>query len=172
METWKAYPGCDLYEISTMGRVRSVARHARGRWGSMRRLAGRDLSLATANNGYLFFGLCENGKQTPCYVHRAVLQTFIGPAQVDQEACHINGDRQDNRLENLRWDTRSNNAMDKLAHGTMRLGESHGMSKLTADVVRSIRQDSRSSVELAEELGVNHSTVQRIRRRETWRHVE
>lgn len=171
-EEWRPYPPCPVYEVSSLGRVRSVTRELLGRWGSTRTVPGRLKALAASSNGYLFFGLSDKSSQKPCYVHKAVLLTFVGDPKPGQEACHNNGDKADNRLENLRWDTRSKNALDKIGHGTMTHGERHGMARLTEDVVRMIRSDPRSSVELGMELGVNHSTVQRVRRRQTWAHVE
>ncbi len=55
---------------------------------------------------------------TTMFAHRAVLLAFVGPCPEGMEACHNNGDPLDNRVENLRWDTRSNNTLDKVAHGT------------------------------------------------------
>lgn len=49
--------------------------------------------------------------------HRAVLLAFIGPCLDGMECCHNNGDPLDNRLENLRWDTRQANTIDKINHG-------------------------------------------------------
>lgn len=51
-------------------------------------------------------------------LHRVVLDAFIGPRPKGMEACHANGDPTDNRLVNLRWDTRSANAADSVRHGT------------------------------------------------------
>jgi hypothetical protein len=50
-------------------------------------------------------------------VHRLVLETFVGPCPDGMECCHNNGDPADNRLENLRWDTLSSNAYDRVEHG-------------------------------------------------------
>jgi hypothetical protein len=43
---------------------------------------------------------------------------FVGPAPEGMEGCHYNGDPTDNRLENLRWDTRKANVADAIRHGT------------------------------------------------------
>ena len=47
-----------------------------------------------------------------------LLEAFVGPCPSGQEACHANDDPRDNRLENLRWDTRSANALDSVRNGT------------------------------------------------------
>lgn len=171
-EIWKPYPPCPIYEISTAGRARSTTRKVLGRWGKGRTSHGRILALAYTEMRRPFFGLCVDGKQKPCYLHRAVLETFVGPAPDGMEACHNNGDPTDNRLENLRWDTRSANALDKRQHGTMTEGARNGQAKLTADVVKRVRADGRPSKQVAAEIGVHFSTVCRIRRGHIWGSVQ
>ena len=51
------------------------------------------------------------------YIHRLVLEAFVGPCPEGMETCHNNGVRTDNRLENLRWDTSSANNDDIVKHG-------------------------------------------------------
>ena len=50
------------------------------------------------------------------YVHRLVLETFVGPRPDGMEARHLNGDCQDNRVENLIWGTPLENGADKIRH--------------------------------------------------------
>lgn len=77
--------------------------------------------------------LCEQGKKFRKAVHRLVLETFIGPCPEKMVCCHNNGDFTDNKLKNLRWDTPSNNELDKHQHGTMT------QAKLSISEVRRIR---------------------------------
>lgn len=72
-------------------------------------------------------------------IHRIVLEAFIGPCPVGMECCHNDGDRKNNTLANLRWDTHKANKEDSIKHGTIARGESHGCAKLTAEIVRQIR---------------------------------
>ena len=74
-------------------------------------------------NGYLFVALYHRGKFKQYRIHRLVLETFVGPCPKGMVACHNNGNCQDNRLSNLRWDTISNNHLDKRKHGTDNRGE-------------------------------------------------
>lgn len=58
--------------------------------------------------------LCKEGKvYGPRAVHLYVLETFVGPRPEGMQACHGDGDPANNRLSNLRWDTCSNNNLDK-----------------------------------------------------------
>lgn len=50
-------------------------------------------------------------------VHLLVLETFVGPRPHGMFGCHNDGDKDNNRLENLRWDTASNNSYDTVRHG-------------------------------------------------------
>lgn len=46
------------------------------------------------------------------------MEAFVGPCPEGMEVCHNNGDCTDNRLENLRYDTKSANMLDRVRHGT------------------------------------------------------
>lgn len=107
-----------LYEVSATGDVRSLARVVEGRPGRFMAKPDRVLKLSRSRDGYLSAHLCRNGVKTSYKVHRLVLAAFVGPCPEGMEACHANGVRDDNRVENLRWDTRSANTLDKVGHGT------------------------------------------------------
>ena len=102
-EDWRAVPGFeDLYEVSDLGRVKSLARLKRGRGNRMNPLRERILK-ATPCYGYLQVGLSEDGQVTYKKVHALVLTAFVGPRPEGMESRHLNGDRRDNHLANLCW---------------------------------------------------------------------
>jgi hypothetical protein len=68
--------------------------------------------------GRLTVTLCANGVRRHFMVHQLVALTFIGPQPQGLECCHGNGDKQDNKLGNLRYDTPSSNKRDQVRHGT------------------------------------------------------
>jgi hypothetical protein len=110
-------------------------------------------------------------ERTNCAIHRLVLEAFVGPCPNGFEACHNDGDRQNNRLENLRWDTRSGNHSDKEQHGTMLRGARHPNAKITWEIVSEIRRRSlngESLLRLAREFGISRSNVGLIAARKTW----
>ncbi len=74
------------------------------------------------------------------YVHRLVLELFVGPCPVGMEARHLNGDPTDNRVENLCWGTHTENIADQKVHGTHREGVDAPNAKLTAKEVVAIRR--------------------------------
>ncbi len=83
-----------------------------------------------------------------------VLETYVGPRPEGMWACHNDGDKNNNSLSNLRWDTRSNNERDKLKHGKL---------QLTAEQVREVRSSTERVGVIAKRLGVGTSIISRIR---------
>jgi len=118
-EAWRPIPGWEgFYEVSDQGRVKSCARSVPGRPGRMINRRERILTPSCTADGYLVVALSRDNARFYMRVHRAVLLAFVGPCPVGTEACHGDGVRHNNMLANLRWDTRSANTLDKVAHGT------------------------------------------------------
>lgn len=115
-EKWLPVPGYEDYEVSDQGRVRSLARSVRSRWGTPKALKGRVLKQATQGRYYVVTLYRASGPKS-CLVHRLVLLAFIGPCPNGQEGLHFDDDPTNNRLDNLRWGTRSENARDCLRNG-------------------------------------------------------
>lgn len=110
-----SYP--DVYEVSDLGRVRSLDRYRP--WGNNLILhRGQILNPMRSETGHCSVDLRNLGSRSPQLVHRLVLEAFVGPCPDGMEGCHFNGDPADNRLTNLRWDTRSANNLDAVRHGT------------------------------------------------------
>lgn len=121
-----------------------------------------------------FVTLRPGQKQMP--VHRLVLEAFVGPRPPRMDGCHFpDRDRMNNRLDNLRWDTRKGNKADELVHGTRSRGERHGNAKLTEDAIVAIRKSYASGgathKELAEKYGVGPHNIGSIVRGSSWKHV-
>lgn len=118
-ELWKPIPGWEgAYEVGDAGRVRSVERRTwcpRGK-GFWRRVPPTILKPAVSR-GYLRVSLQRDGRVQNVSVHRLVLLAFIGPCPDGMEACHYDDDSANNRLVNLRWDTRRANHADRTRNG-------------------------------------------------------
>ena len=116
-----------------------------------------------------------HGNKKTFYIHRLVLEAFRGPCPNGMEGCHADGDRANNALSNLRWDTRRGNIGDTMRHGRNHRGDTHFFAKLTADDVRAIRAEYEaggiSFDRLGAKYGVCGGTVQNLVHRRTWSHV-
>jgi hypothetical protein len=117
MTEWRDIPGYPFYQASSDGRVRSVDRvvHFSPSWrapqGYKRWTKGRELRPAVHNSprnnsGHLMVML---GRKVHLDVHVAVALAFHGPRPEGCEVLHLNHDPADNRPENLKWGTRSEN---------------------------------------------------------------
>lgn len=172
-ERWRPVVGMEgFYEVSDFGRVCSCVR--RDRIGRLK--GGVILSdAAVCKKGYRRVTMRVDGCQTHSTVHRLVLEAFVGKRPVGMVACHADGDPNNNRLENLRWDTYSANEYDKREHGTAQIGERNGMAVLTTAKVIAIRRMLRfgiSQYKIASRFGVKQPTIYEIKRGKTWRHVD
>jgi hypothetical protein len=120
-ENWKPVVGYEgAYEVSDLGRVRSLARvvMAANRWGSCtpRRVGGRVLRGTDNGRGYLCVQLCGSGYRMPQLVHRLVAEAFVPTCEGKQFVNHKDGVKTNNAAANLEWATRSENMLH--AHET------------------------------------------------------
>jgi len=105
-EVWKPIDGYEgLYEISNLGRVRSL--EFRNGVVSQRRV--RQLTPTDNGHGYKIIGLRCNGKKKNHYVHRLVAQAFVPNPNNLPVIDHIDHDRANNSATNLRWITQGDN---------------------------------------------------------------
>lgn len=122
-EIWRPAPGHEGYEVSNHGRVRSLDRVIENPLptGLIRRqrVRGKLLKQWHAKcGGYAKVSLGRvDGKSRQKYVHRIVMEAFIGPLPSGAQTRHLNGDPTDNRLANLAYGTQSENMQDMLGHG-------------------------------------------------------
>ena len=114
-EAWKPIPGYEgLYEVSSLGRVKSF--HNRGRWKSGPE--GRLLKASPGKNGYPVVCLSRDGATEWRTVHTLMALAFIGACPPGEEVRHLDDDPSNNRLDNLAYGTRKENMEDMLRnHG-------------------------------------------------------
>lgn len=99
--------------MSDHGRVRSV-----DRWNGTRTLKGQLLAAHPDTSGHFQIRLSKYGKRKTFRVHALVALAFIGPRPEGYDTCHADGDKQNNCISNLRYDTKTSNALDSVSHGT------------------------------------------------------
>lgn len=174
-EVWKDIPGHEgHYQASTEGRIRSVDRikEVQHPIGGTRyvRYPGKILAIGVNKLGYARVNLYHASNHR---VASLVAAAFLGPRQPGMEVCHNDGNKLNNSLANLRYDTKSNNEKDKRAHGTDNAGEGNGRSHLTEADIRAIRADSgkRNGMALAKKYGTTYKYISAIRCNRVWRHM-
>ncbi len=175
-EEWRPVVGFEgQYEVSNLGRVKSLPRFVAHKTNGSMRVHGTILKQIKVM-GYMTVPLTVGQKGNTKRVHCLVLEAFVGPRPVGMEARHFpDRDRNNNRANNLRWGTKLENAADKHKDGTMVRGEMVKVGKLTAEKVREIRRlhntGEYSQEELAEMFEIAQTGISCIVRRKTWKHV-
>ena len=165
MEQWKTVAEWPAYEVSNLGRVRRQNRILVASW------------TGTVGKQYLACGLCDGARRRCARVHILVAESFLGPKPMGLETAHLDGDRANNALNNLRYVTCSENNLHKREHGTMSRGEDRHNAKLTPEDVLDIRRRAapRSRVNgyaaLAREYGISEQHAFKVANRKAWVHV-
>jgi hypothetical protein len=93
--------------------------------GKVYRLTGsgwKETGKGTTAGGYHNFGGSKKEKRWARYVHRVVAKSFIPNPKKKAEVDHINGDKDDNCVENLRWATHEENSQNKSGRGCRKRG--------------------------------------------------
>ncbi len=146
-ERWRSIPGYEgSYEVSDLGKVRSLTR----------RICRQD-GLTRISNAHKVASL--------------VLAAFLGPRPGRMDVSHLNGDRRDDRFENLVYETRKENNDRRFEHGTVVRGSEHYAAKLTEKQVESILCSHEPQASLARKYGVHATSIYNIRKRKIWKHV-
>lgn len=165
---WLPVPRAPKYEVSTAGEVRNV----------LTKKVCRTYLRGPVNQQYKHVNLWtgdskQTRKKIPINVHRCVAAAFLNfhgaPGLVVR---HLNGDRLDNRLENLRVGTYSENEADKRRHGRAPDGERNSQCKLTSSQVlqiRALKESGLSQKAIGTRFGVSRFQISMIWRNKKWR---
>lgn len=164
-EEWRLSPTTgNVYEVSSFGRVRHAARKY-----------VRICHLTHKGYPSLRFG--PRGQMRSVVVHALVAEAFIGPRPEGLHINHIDGNKENNRPENLEYVTPGDNARHAFRLGLKKplRGEANPKAKITADDVRAIRQaraEGVTLVALAERYGLTHNAISHIELRKNWKWVD
>lgn len=118
MEMWKKINEFDNYEVSNLGRVKSLNHFAKNGNGT-RIVRGRILKLIYDKDGYYMVSLRQNAIRYPKKVHRLVAEAFIQNPENKPQINHKNCIKTDNRVSNLEWVTHSENMLHSYKNGLM-----------------------------------------------------
>lgn len=161
VEIWRPIPGITGYEVSNLGRVRSVDRYIKYKNTEHRAFKRGHLMLQQiAGAGYKHVTLCVKGRTKTHKVHRLVLLAFCGPSNLVTR--HLDDEPTNNRLYNIKYGTRLQNMQDR----RYSRGADVPSSKLTWDDAEDIRASygtgRHSMRQLAREYGVHHNAISGI----------
>lgn len=170
-EIWRdisEYEG--YYQISNMGRIKSLDRSVMDKKGRNHVTVGGIMKpTPDKKTGHMRIGLWKDSKRRVLYVHRLVMETFVGECPNEMEVCHNDGDPSNNRLDNLRYDTRHENMIDasKLCRTPNQ--------KLSPNDVIEIRKrllNGEKQTDIAKDYGVGQYAISAINRRATFKWLE
>ncbi len=121
------FPTDDKYEISDKGRIRN-------------KTTLKVLRPSSSGSGYLLFPRYKGKVFSGMYVHQAVALAFIGERPEGYDVSHIDGDKMNNCLSNIKYESKKENCYRKREHGTHNNGDKNGQAKLTREQVNEIRE--------------------------------
>lgn len=165
----KQIPGFPGYYATKDGRIWSEPK--RGNHGK-----GRFLKISSKPK-YFMTSLCKEGKLYDCYLHRLILETLVGPCPEGMECRHLNGNPADNRLENLKWGTHSENVQDAVRQNmhVNNSGERNGNAKLTEQDVKRIISaygtGKFTQAAIARSYNIARPVISNIVNKKAWKHI-
>ncbi len=176
-ELWlpvKGYEG--LYEVSSLGRVRSVDAIISHLITKSYFRKGRIRNLTVSKCGYNSTHISKGGIDKTLRVCRAVAQAFIPNPENKPQVNHINGIKTDNRVENLEWCTASENVIHAYKTGLKvgKGGSSSPCAKFTDEEILQIRSTTKGKgfyTEEAKKYGIVNSAYGNIIRRKTYKNI-
>lgn len=176
-EIWVPVPVPEFYnyEVSTHGRIRSVERKTRGRFGMVTRKSR--IKKFGIRRGYYLTQLSNNRFQKSFSVHRLVAQAFIPNRENKPYVNHKDNNGLNNCVDNLEWCTQKENIQHCHENGywTYRGGNDGskcGMAKLTEEQAQEILNSSLSARELSKIYGVGAQNIRSMRRGKSWKHLK
>jgi len=176
MEIWKAIIGFERYQISNLGRVKSLPKTWVSGRGRILSHDGKILFQQKSPQGYLSVKVSD-GKHKRFRTHRLVALAFIPNPENKPEVNHKDGNKENNHVSNLEWATGSENVKHSFDAGlkTSSKGENHGRSKLNETAVREIRYAYNNRIatfrSLAKKFQVHPSVISDCAKLKTWNHI-
>lgn len=163
MEIWKDIIGYEgLYQISNLGRVKSLSKEYT-KSGSLskkkEKILNPHLNKKTNYNHYL---LCNNGTKLTHLLHRLVAIHFIENNENKPQVNHINGIRNDNRIENLEWCTVSENQQHKFSILKYKNHTRNLTDKDAENIILTYKNGGFTQRQLAKKFNSNLTTINRI----------
>lgn len=149
LEEWKCVPDFENYQVSTFGRVKRIECNVMNKIGISSFYPEKELKQELVK-GYKRVTFSNGNIQKRYTVHRLVAICFIPNPENKRDVNHIDGNKINNCLNNLEWNTQSENER----HSYRVIGKINPQRKLTEANVKDIRENAIK--------GVNHSKTGNI----------
>ena len=134
-EEWRDITGYEgLYQVSNLGRIKSLSKVIMCRNGCARRYPEAILKDMEVGNGYRCVVLYINHMGRQMYVHRLVAKEFIPNPSGLRDVNHIDGCKTNNNCKNLEWCTRSHNIKHAYDHGLHSVNMDSAIAKCSRKV--------------------------------------
>lgn len=171
-EIWKDVVGHEgFYQVSNLGQVKSLPRTVNNKFYS-----GKVLSTKNSNpKQYEKTSLHDSGASRYYKVHQLVARAFIPNPDNKREVNHIDGNKHNNKVDNLEWVTSKENKEHNHKLGITRIGERHQNSILNEDTVKQIKlmlKDGISQTVIARHFNLKTYMVNNIKRENTWKYLQ
>lgn len=112
-EIWKDIKGYKgLYQVSNLGRVKSLERYQQNH-SKLQKVEEKLKTIHTKSNGYQYVQLYKDNIMKNLHIHRLVAQAFIPNPENKPQINHIDGNKQNNNIDNLEWSTSNENNKHK-----------------------------------------------------------
>jgi len=167
MEIWKPIPQWEKYSISSFGNIRVEK-------------TGK-LLAHTKRKGYHGCMLYNNGKYKIIRIHAYMVRTFTNNWDMTLQAAHLDGNKNNNNLDNIKLVTCKENNAHKRLHGTLCIGEKQGASKLTEkkviEIKKLLKRKTRkwgdwSNLRIAKLYNVSPTLIWNIDHNRAWTHIQ
>jgi hypothetical protein len=171
-EEWLPCPGYeDSYQVSDLGRVRSIDRVSGSRPGIIK---GKVLKPFLNRRKYLEVNLFKNSKSIPKIIHRLIAKAFLNNTENKPQVNHKDGNKLNNSISNLEWFTNSENQKHayKLGLQPSRAGENNNKAKITDKDVTLLKQLYNSGstiIEVSNSMNINVSIIRQIIYGKSWK---
>lgn len=173
-ELWRDVVGYEgLYQVSSLGRVKSLDRIVSVA-GHTRKYNGNILRTHNGEDKYTSCTLSKKGKTKTHMVHILVLRAFVGEPEEGHETLHLDNNKHNPALSNLRYGSHICNMAFNVDNGTNMLGEDHPRSKITEkDVVkmRRLYDSGLSSLDISRKFNLSICHVNKITGNRIWKHL-
>lgn len=178
-EIWKDVLGYKGYQVSNIGRVKRLPHWIDVGLNNVKRAFRKEkiLKQSCDTPGYYQVWLYLNKKRKGFRVHKLVAQAFIPNPQNKPQVNHIDGNKLNNKVDNLEWCTNAENQIHvyKIGLQKIKVGEQSPNAKLEKQEVifikKALKLRKYSSRKLAKMFNVCKSTILSIKHKETWNHI-